>query len=91
MAAFFSPGTTHITEGELTPDNTRFTYLPERRGRTGYQGPRPLPGHGVHHYHFHLYALDTRIDTTAATDLVPLLPQCAGHVLASGRRLVGVG
>ena len=28
-------------------------------GKSGYMGPCPPPGHGVHHYHFKLYALDT--------------------------------
>ncbi|GLY88410.1 YbhB/YbcL family Raf kinase inhibitor-like protein [Actinoallomurus iriomotensis] len=81
MIAFFDPEPAHIGEGELTSDNPRFTYLPVHRGRTGYQGPRPLPGHGVHHYTFHLYALDTE---PAGTGLDDLLPQLAGHVLASG-------
>ena len=27
-------------------------------GKPGYSGPCPPPGHGVHHYHFKLYALD---------------------------------
>jgi len=27
-------------------------------GRTGYDGPCPPPGHGLHHYHFRLAALD---------------------------------
>jgi Raf kinase inhibitor-like YbhB/YbcL family protein len=27
-------------------------------GKTGYGGPCPPKGHGVHHYHFKLYALD---------------------------------
>jgi len=27
-------------------------------GQPGYGGPCPPPGHGVHHYHFKLYALD---------------------------------
>ena len=27
-------------------------------GRTGYGGPCPPKGHGAHHYHFKLYALD---------------------------------
>jgi Raf kinase inhibitor-like YbhB/YbcL family protein len=28
----------------------------------GYRGPMPPPGHGTHHYHFKLYALDTQLD-----------------------------
>jgi phosphatidylethanolamine-binding protein (PEBP) family uncharacterized protein len=84
MVAFFAPEPDGIGEGELTADNPRFTYLPDHRGRTGYQGPRPLPGHGVHHYTFHLYALDMAPDITASTDLDGLLPHLAGHVLASG-------
>jgi hypothetical protein len=27
-------------------------------GKSGYGGPCPPPGHGPHHYHFKLYALD---------------------------------
>jgi Raf kinase inhibitor-like YbhB/YbcL family protein len=27
-------------------------------GRPGYDGPQPPRGHGVHHYHFKLWALD---------------------------------
>lgn len=88
MVAFFAPDPPRIEEGGLTEDNRRFTYLPDHRGRSGYQGPRPLPGHGTHHYHFHLYALDTEADVSAAKDLDALLPQFAGHVLASGH-LVG--
>jgi hypothetical protein len=29
-------------------------------GAARYDGPQPPPGHGVHHYHFRLTALDTR-------------------------------
>ena len=31
-------------------------------GRVGYGGPCPPRGHGVHHYHFRLYALDTELN-----------------------------
>jgi Raf kinase inhibitor-like YbhB/YbcL family protein len=51
----------------------------------GYAGPLPPPGHGVHHYHFQVFALDaplalgtgvpTRDDVVQAID---------GHVLACG-------
>jgi Raf kinase inhibitor-like YbhB/YbcL family protein len=27
-------------------------------GNTQYDGPQPPPGHGTHHYHFRLFALD---------------------------------
>ncbi|MFK0192049.1 YbhB/YbcL family Raf kinase inhibitor-like protein [Kitasatospora sp. NPDC090308] len=80
----FAPTPRRIEEGELTADNARFTYLPDRRGRTGYQGPRPLPGHGTHHYGFHLYALDRIAPLTDASTFDALLPHLSGHVLASG-------
>ena len=32
---------------------------------TGYRGPMPPPGHGVHHYHFKLYALDAPLEACA--------------------------
>jgi Raf kinase inhibitor-like YbhB/YbcL family protein len=38
-----------------------------RQGRNSwpnaaYQGPLPPPGHGTHHYHFTLYALDALVE-----------------------------
>ena len=81
--ALLAPGGTGIAEGALTPDNPRFRYVPTRGGRTGYFGPRPLPGHGVHHYGFHLYALDREI-TAVPANLPDLLSLVRGHVLADG-------
>ena len=31
-------------------------------GEFGYRGPAPPRGHGTHHYHFHVLALDRRLD-----------------------------
>jgi Raf kinase inhibitor-like YbhB/YbcL family protein len=48
----------------------------------GYRGPMPPPGHGVHHYHFKLYALDAAIDLPAGTtDKAALLAAMQGHIL----------
>lgn len=58
-------------------------------GRTiGYRGPAPPPGHGVHHYHFRLYALDCELKVHAGIDKKTLLKAMDGHVLAEGE-LVG--
>jgi len=50
-------------------------------GGTGYQGPMPPPGHGVHHYHFKLYALDTKLRLPAGADKKTLLAAMKGHIL----------
>ena len=49
---------------------------------TGYRGPLPPPGHGTHHYHFRLYALDTRLDLPPGATKQQLLDAMKGHVLA---------
>ncbi|MCU0959085.1 MAG: YbhB/YbcL family Raf kinase inhibitor-like protein [Pirellulaceae bacterium] len=54
----------------------------------GYRGPLPPPGHGVHHYHFRLYALDTPLDVPPGCTQDELLRRMQGHVLATGE-LVG--
>ena len=53
-----------------------------------YTAPQPPPGHGVHHYHFKLYALDAMIDLPDTTDADGLSAAMAGHILAS-TELVG--
>lgn len=57
-------------------------------GRLGYGGPLPPKGHGVHHYHFHLYALDQHLDLPAGATKERLLAAIRGHVLDEGE-LVG--
>jgi Raf kinase inhibitor-like YbhB/YbcL family protein len=58
------------------------------RRSTGYFGPRP-PGSRPHHYHFQLFALDTRLDLPGGADREALLAAMNGHVLAKGD-LVGL-
>jgi hypothetical protein len=54
----------------------------------GYRGPMPPPGHGLHHYHFKLYALDAPLYLKPEVDKEMLLDAMDGHVLAKGE-LVG--
>ena len=52
-------------------------------GRMGYDGPCPPPGHGVHHYHFKVYALDTRLNLKSGATKRDLERAMKGHVLES--------
>ena len=54
----------------------------------GYRGPAPPPGHGVHHYHFKLYALDTELQLPPGVDKKTLLEAMKGHIVAQGE-LIG--
>jgi Raf kinase inhibitor-like YbhB/YbcL family protein len=54
-----------------------------KTGKTiGYRGPAPPPGHGVHHYHFRLYAIDTALTLPPGSDKPAVLAAIRGHVLA---------
>jgi Raf kinase inhibitor-like YbhB/YbcL family protein len=58
-------------------------------GTRGYGGPCPPKGHGPHHYHFKLYALDRTTDLQPRASKQQLLDAMKGRVLAEAR-LVGV-
>jgi Raf kinase inhibitor-like YbhB/YbcL family protein len=57
-------------------------------GRVGYGGPLPPPGHGTHHYHFKVYALDKALDLGPGASKDELLAAMRGHVVDEGE-LVG--
>jgi Raf kinase inhibitor-like YbhB/YbcL family protein len=57
-------------------------------GKLGYIGPMPPLGHGVHHYHFQVFALDQPLRFSAAPDRDALVTAMQNHVLAQGE-LVG--
>lgn len=56
-------------------------------GKAGYTGP--CPPNGTHHYHFMVYALDTRLDLSAQAGKADLEKAMHGHILAKGD-LVGL-
>jgi Raf kinase inhibitor-like YbhB/YbcL family protein len=56
-------------------------------GRVGYMGPCPPPGK-THHYHFELFALDSKLDSRAGIDAAGLRAAMQGHTKAS-TELVG--
>lgn len=85
------PDTTGLPEG--VPTGTRISEpVQALQGRnswtsgttTGYRGPAPPPGHGTHHYHFMLYALDAALDLQPGIDKSALLEAMHGHILAEG-------
>jgi len=51
-------------------------------GTIGYRGPAPPPGHGVHRYHFRLYALDSTLSVAGGLNKMQLLTAMQGHILA---------
>lgn len=50
--------------------------------RLGYNGPMPPPGHGVHHYFFKLYALDTILALPVKSTKAQLEAAMKEHILA---------
>ncbi len=57
-------------------------------GAYGYMGPAPPRGHGVHHYHIRLYALDEPLPVSDGLDKAGLLEAMQGHILGQAE-LVG--
>jgi Raf kinase inhibitor-like YbhB/YbcL family protein len=51
----------------------------------GYTGPKPPPGHGVHRYHFQIFALDAPLHGLGEwVDRDALVQAMKGHILAYG-------
>lgn len=59
------------------------------KGTSGYTGPCPPKGHGVHHYHFRLFALDTdRLDVGSNAKVVDVENAANKRAIAQGE-LIG--
>ena len=81
-------GITSLPEG--VPNNATLVTPPGAiQGRNdndsaGYFGPRPPQGHGLHHYHFQIFALDGPLGLHADADLRALTNAMQGRVIADG-------
>lgn len=59
------------------------------KGTLGYTGPCPPPGHGPHHYHFKLFALDVdKLGLPSSAKIVDVENAAAKHAIAQGE-LIG--
>ncbi len=52
--------------------------------KAAYMPPAPPPGHGPHHYHFQLIALDTMLDFPGVPTLADVKKEIENHTLAYG-------
>lgn len=57
-------------------------------GAQQYNGPAPPPGHGTHHYFFHLYALSEPVDAEPGLTRADLMARIDPIILVQAR-LVG--
>jgi phosphatidylethanolamine-binding protein (PEBP) family uncharacterized protein len=81
--AVIGPAVDHVTAGALQPGCPGIRFIRADLGNRGYAGPRPIPGHGPHHYRFHVFAIDDAI-ADSVTTAKALLTRMRGHVLARG-------
>ncbi len=81
--AVIEPTLDGVAAGSLQPGTAGMRFIPGSLGHRCYAGPRPIPGHGPHHYQFQVFAIDQPIADTVAT-VKALLAVMSGHVLARG-------
>ncbi|OBG93475.1 phosphatidylethanolamine-binding protein [Mycobacterium sp. E3251] len=81
--AVIEPTLDGLEAGGLQPHAAGVRCLRADLGHRGYAGPRPIPGHGPHHYRFHVFAIDRAVPDSIATAKA-LLAAIRGHVLARG-------
>jgi phosphatidylethanolamine-binding protein (PEBP) family uncharacterized protein len=87
-AAVLDPDRERLAEGEFVAGIPGVRNIPTMLSKTGYAGPRPIPGHGAHRYRFHVLALGGRLPEDA-TSVKAVLAGASGQVLARGT-LTGV-
>jgi len=91
-AVFNIPGdATELPESvDTAPAWTMLAYAENDYGNARYDGPEPPHGHGPHHYHFRLHALDVpRIGLPVQAGLENLKREIRKHQLAEAE-IVGL-
>jgi Raf kinase inhibitor-like YbhB/YbcL family protein len=81
--AVIDPTLDDVAAGSLRPGATGMRFIRADLGQLGYAGPRPIPGHGPHHYRFQVFAIDQTIPDSVSKAKA-LLAAMSGHVLARG-------
>ena len=88
----------NITPVSTIPENIPKTRIVEKDGirmqqgindfrKVGYGGPCPPKGHGEHHYHIKVYALDTTLNLSGNVTKKVLEQAMKGHIIASGEAI----
>jgi Raf kinase inhibitor-like YbhB/YbcL family protein len=82
------PDLTELAEGALSTKRppSGVAFYRGSLGSSGYNGPRPVPGHGPHRYAFQLFALGAHLglDSSSSTPRSAFAAM-AGQVVARGR------
>jgi Raf kinase inhibitor-like YbhB/YbcL family protein len=84
------PDTTELPEGlppSASPLGSGAVQGLNDMRKHGYYGPEPPPGHGVHHYHFQIFAVDEPLDVESPVDREALLEALRDHVIAWGEHV----
>lgn len=75
--------------GSHLPEGARGATVTNDFGERGYRGPAPPRGHGTHHYHFKLIALDVdRLAVPPHAKVADLRKVAKGHILGEAE-LIG--
>jgi Raf kinase inhibitor-like YbhB/YbcL family protein len=81
------PTMTSLSAGVPKVDRPAFGGVQGRNdyGETGWGGPAPPKGHGVHHYNFRLSALDRELGLPPGATKAEAESAMQGHVLAEAK------
>lgn len=85
---FNIPATQNELEENYLSENSELCQGLNSFNKQEYGGPCPPIGHGMHHYAFKVYALDTKLELESGATKNDLESAMIGHILATGE-LIG--